>query len=81
MYTQVEITREGECKVVWLPVSEGTVHVGDKIYAKEYTHNYREWVITQVCITLDFNDIPVAGNVAGDFRLTPPRPNTIHIYI
>lgn len=80
MHTQIEIRRDNETQVVWIPVPEKTVHVGDKVHVMQGLENYREWVITQVCITLS-HDIPFIGKIAGDFKFKNTNRPTIHMYL
>lgn len=76
-YTQVEISLGNKRDVIWLPVPEGKAKVGEKItrigydYACAPTENpevLEDWIISQVCITMDENSLPPKAKKADKFN-------------
>lgn len=70
MYTQVEITNGSEFRVIWMPVPENTLIVGDVVLAKRpSTTDREEWKVSQVCVSLLGKDLPPKGKRAEDYKL------------
>lgn len=75
-YTQVELSCDNKCTVWWLPVSEKEIKVGEKITREANCNNLiqhvhdvlTDWVVSQVCITLDEKDIPVGARISTEFQ-------------
>lgn len=77
-YTQVQLTSpQGDQEVWWIPVPDGRAKVGEKIIRTMYDQACgiaenplynEEWSITQVCTTMDLENLPKDARVATGFK-------------
>lgn len=63
-YTQVEIALDDRKDVIWLPMGEGQLKVGQKITRRSHSGELCEWTIIQVCVTLREDSIPKTSKKA-----------------
>lgn len=77
LYTQIELTYGKRQVVVWIPVPAGKAKVGEVVTRTMYDYAcaptedpeiLEDWTITQVCTTLQEEDLPVNAKKVINFN-------------
>lgn len=68
-FTQVELTFGGTTEVWWLPLPSNKITIGETIKRidKNFKEEFQEWKVTQICITLDEEQVPHDARMGWHF--------------